>query len=985
MPAYLQQSSALLALIAILPGLTSWWFGRRLRTLADDPILPERLTSYQRRNGFVLVLAAGTITVLSSASLVWTLPLVFVATYAGAFPLRQVLFAETWSLAAYLWFFTRLYAGLFGFWFVLAAVPALASAAGGAGWLAAVLLACALLVWNDRYAAFVRICLRTRPLDEGPFLDRCRQLAAACSLPATRFERIDLHGGVIANALALPSRRGSSVLYTDTLLARLDSDEAAAICAHELGHLEHYHPQRLRRLHLISMALTVLAAAWTPAFRLMGMTSGWTTAAWLGVLTAALVVRARDKQRQETACDAKAVALVGAEPTISALTRLYTIARIPRRVDVQQDRSGTHPSLARRIRDIRKAAGSSPTPLETDASFTSPDGHTIATFERAALRWVGSDSVTQTVEYRHLSEIRIDARRGRTPRLMARGPEGRHWEMPLAASDLGRAQSVLDVVDSRLGDVPAAPPIPFKFTRLFTGVVTLIALMFGQFAVAVVALLASIRLATPLLAAAGLAAVTGGATTLRGGSSSFDLVVSLVFMLLGSGLLALAWWQRNDPHANVGPILAVLAVCGFVAAASIALNGIDAVRIYQAALATPAALVWPVALAGALACSPARRARIGAAAVVSVAAVTSAVGSPLFLELAADDPFLVDAPAVRLVAVDTRVLKEFAVPASTSRLRLSPDGRTVAAFGQVPGAGDVSSTLHVGRIGDALTPVAADAVLFLDDAHVLTASSDRRGTTVRKVSVDAAGQVLWEQRVEDLLAPRLSFDQSGHRWRLTGWTADETMVRAEGAIDSAEIERMRWPAAATGEAAVNAFTTSGTDALVVETRFDAGPFERLPPRWYVMLLMLQRYNQESRYWRIGPASRVELGMSRLGADCHAGLLAEDALVCSSFDGTRTRLFTLRADGRIHGLATIDGRFTSDRNIVPGWLSGWAESTPVAIRLATRDAFRLPEDHGPVGHLSASADRLAAVTFAASGPTVRIYALDRAEARDAARR
>lgn len=44
-------------------------------------------------------------------------------------------------------------------------------------------------------------------------------------------------------------------MFTDTLLARLEADECAAICAHEISHLEHFNPRRLRRLNLITYAL----------------------------------------------------------------------------------------------------------------------------------------------------------------------------------------------------------------------------------------------------------------------------------------------------------------------------------------------------------------------------------------------------------------------------------------------------------------------------------------------------------------------------------------------------------------------------------------------------------------------------------------------------------------------------------------------------------------------------------------------------------
>ena len=40
------------------------------------------------------------------------------------------------------------------------------------------------------------------------------------------FEQVTLGGGAIANAIALPSVARSAVLFTDTLLSRLDENEA---------------------------------------------------------------------------------------------------------------------------------------------------------------------------------------------------------------------------------------------------------------------------------------------------------------------------------------------------------------------------------------------------------------------------------------------------------------------------------------------------------------------------------------------------------------------------------------------------------------------------------------------------------------------------------------------------------------------------------------------------------------------------------------
>src|SRR5687768_6239916 len=63
-------------------------------------------------------------------------------------------------------------------------------------------------------------------------------------------------------------------------------------------------------------------------------------------------------------------------------SKLYTIARIPRRVELRHEQADSHPSLARRIKDIRRAAGAVPAHLESAAVFTGSDGRTSVTFDQ---------------------------------------------------------------------------------------------------------------------------------------------------------------------------------------------------------------------------------------------------------------------------------------------------------------------------------------------------------------------------------------------------------------------------------------------------------------------------------------------------------------------------------------------------------------------------------------------------------------------------
>ena len=108
-----------------MPAALGLWSGRSLAPLAADPALPERLMARDRRLGMAI---GGTIVTLVwfwPRHAGWTLPLMFVAHLAAGYPLRRVMREETWSIGIYLWFFIRLIVAMFGWWFLLAATPAI--------------------------------------------------------------------------------------------------------------------------------------------------------------------------------------------------------------------------------------------------------------------------------------------------------------------------------------------------------------------------------------------------------------------------------------------------------------------------------------------------------------------------------------------------------------------------------------------------------------------------------------------------------------------------------------------------------------------------------------------------------------------------------------------------------------------------------------------------------------------------------------------
>lgn len=973
----------LLILIALVPGFLSWWSGHRLARRVNDPALPELLAAHQRRHTAMLV---GTLTVIGVVAgiggvsvtalvMVASMVVTYAACVAAAYPLRLALYEETWTFGAYCRYFFRALFGLFGFWLLVATLPGVAATAGRLDWLAAGALGTVLVFWNIRYADIVRYCLRTKPLPEEDLLRQCRELATACNLPNTRFERIQLGGGNIANAMALPSRHTPTVLFTDTVLDRFDQQEILAVCAHELAHFEHYNPARLRQLNVASYIIIALGAISSPAARVAGAEWGaLLTTLWFTAVACSLALRARGKQQQETACDLRAVELTGnPEALVRALTKLYTIARLPRRLASQVEQAATHPSLARRIRDIRKAAQSAPAPLPSEATFVSEDGQTAVTFRADGLGWAERDVATHELRYEHLSELRVDYSVRGGARLLARGAKAGGWEMPLRKDDISGIQSVLDLVDGRLGEGRRPPGLHPAVERLIILAAATLALMFSQAAVAFVALVSSVRPSMALIVGTGLSAMTAAALLARDHGASGLLVGSLPLLAIGIVFLAVAWAGRKEPRDRTRPLVAVLSIAAAISVLAITTDGLDAVGLHRRALSAPSATVLLVALAGTLGSSRTRRERRVGVAVAAAALVTVVIASTTFLDRFGSDPLLVEAPPVRWVALPSNPIRTFNVPLNTSTLDVSPGGEYLALRRPVTRDGEYSVDLQVGPIGGSLIPINADDVGFVSDEQLLVVRSMPSGTTLQAERLNPGRDILWAHAIDNLSEPALSIDHATGRWNLLGWDDDDSLMRVQGVLGATEVEEMHWPISRDDAGYVEALTSLGPDALVLKTRYDRGGLRKAVP-WSIAYVLFP-ISSVSVFVTASKLGQETSRESRLDVDCAADVMADGLLACTAYDGRRTRIVKISpSGGHIEGVASVDGHFISDQHSVRGWLTGWISPRSVAIRLATGDAFYMPRPATTVRLLPIARDRLAVLEVTGDHQTVRVYAL-----------
>ena len=975
----------LAALVALVPAFFYWWSARALERAIDDPVLPERLLNLQRRSSALFILAIVVLFVFSSVTgpdsggsvnLFWALPLLVITRYAAAYPLRRALYDETWSLPTYLSFTVRSIVALPGFWVSLAALPFVAGLAGRLDWLAGAAFGVLLLAWNMRYHELLRWVFSAQPIRDEALMAQFTRMADTCGLSKTQFEVLDLRGGAVLNAVALPSLRQPAVVFTDTMLQRLDFDEVVGICAHELAHLEYYTPARLRRLSLSTAAMIAFGVLVAPFARLTGWSSLLVLAIWVMCWLGFLLSLARNRQKNETESDQRAVSLTGdPEALVRALTKAYAFNRYPRRLDAEFERHATHPSLARRVRDIRAAASQPSAPFIESLSVTCVDG-SVLMLDDARVSWTEPDGTTHSVPYEQVVELRFDVANRRGPQLVVVQKSGKKWQFVVNVADVARVQDTLDAIDGQFAE-PVAPDRWMGLSRLLATVGAALSLALGMIGLALVTILAAFRPSARFIAAAGCGAVAGAVLTLRDRPFEGELLIVICLLLagLGAGWIFMASTtsdlppDRRDTLAFAG--LGVLAVSSGVA---ILFSSSDALGMHQNAVAMPGGAAVIAAFSGALALTPGRwnRPLAGLAALVALAAMT--VGTAEFLDRFGRDPFLLQSAPFDRQFVSGQPAAEFTVPFQVHELRVSPRGGQVAlaTYGYEPGRAGMA--YHVGRPGGSLTEVAGDDLVFVDDEHVLVMRSRMGSVELTAFTVNAPATPIWSREVRGMYATHLIARAGTRRWAIVGTDDTQQVVRIEGEIGNEQVREQRWPVSRPG-LYPTAVIGSGPDVLVVENDYDLGLAEGevFSPMLWVRLL--QAGNPGVRWWRTGASEPANLGSSRLGTTCSSAGAPDNHLLCGAFDGRRTRFALIDGDsGQVIPVGWLPGRFMNFDRGASEWAGGFAGTTVTLVNASLRQTLEFAADQDRSGlRMMVATDYVVAGAWARQeSTTIRLF-------------
>lgn len=962
---------ALVAGLAMLPAALQLWWGRSfIRTLAE-PALAERLLAFRKRRLLVTVTAGAGLVALDSSAAWWALPVLVFASMVAAYPLRRAMYDETWSLAGYLRFFVGLIVGLWGFWVALAVAPVVIMNAGQGSWSAALLVGSVLAGWNLAYGPLLRALIGATPMPPGPIRDDFEKMVATAQLPPVRLEQVALRGGVLANAMALPSLAGPAVLVSSTLVERLDLWEVRAILAHELAHIEHYTPRRLRRRWLAITALTLVGMTAPLFLETKGPDVGSVMAIlWPIVVLLSIVALQRHRQAHETESDRRAVALCGdAASLMRALEKIHATGLIARRWAVDHERKASHPSLARRLRDIAALADEPSPPFQADETVTAVDGSATATFQAERLAWREGTVSEFTLVYGQLSSLRVQAAARTSFVLEAVDRAGRRWTLPLAAGDVSRVQATLDRIDWRLAGPSADdPPVDPAFIRVAAWLCASISACGGLISLALAALVAAIA-PTPALLWASIAAATGGTVLCWIWPTLLPRNVEWVAFAIpatSAVMAAAAWTNRKRTTFACAPQTAVAyAALAIVALGLAASGGLSAFALRANVTAWPSAVVLPLAAAVMVAAATPRPAGAIAAIVLTLLSTALAgLGTRTYVDRAVTDAFVSRDAAMRVPRASDTPQPSWSVSGlpEVEELWVAPHGQT---FAYQLASDDSDDAIEVRTEAGVVRRLDGSQAAYVDDETLAVVVSTDTTSLLRVVEI-ASGRERWHAALPS--SPAAFVVEPSGRWRMLAEAPRGDLVFATALADG-DVRVQRWSRRAGPAAVLSPLLVSDRGLLAIGQRYDT---DRVAP-WFGPVFAAASHAPASAasLWWMGETSTEDV-RSALELNCVPNLL-EDAAVCAAFDGVDTHLSRITASATPAVGPRVQGKveFYSDSG---AHVRAWLGTEPVIVDATSLAIVRAPRtrDHRPY-LVAGSQGAMVSVGTGGGETSARVYA------------
>jgi hypothetical protein len=297
---------------------------------------------------------------------------------------------------------------------------------------------------------------------------------------------------------------------------------------------------------------------------------------------------------------------------------------------------------------------------------------------------------------------------------------------------------------------------------------------------------------------------------------------------------------------------------------------------------------------------------------------------------------------------------------------------------------DDPMTFYVGPPGGPFEQIEADDLGLEDNGRALVLNVRKDGVEVREIEVANPSATLWQHHVADITSWARLRASTNREWQVLGLVRSQRIVRAVGHVGDAQAALTTWTVPANSEHGwMDAVTANGDGALYVESAYGSDPmFGPILGPWFSAL----HAREESRLWHLNTTGQSLTAHSRLSVHCTAADPASASLLCSAFDGERTRLAAVDpSTARITPIGAFQGRFRQYGSIGPSWISGWLNSTPVVVSPTSNRALTLAtRPHEWISALAATGSTLASVSTTRSGCIIRLYPIARLDERSARR-
>ncbi len=189
--------------------------------------------------------------------------------------------------------------------------------------------------------------------DEEAIAQDVSALARKAGIDGVKTLIMETFGYPFLNAFAAPGR---IVYITRPLINVLGREEVSAVAAHEIGHLKTI---KSRTFFFLSLYALFVVAIWVVVPRVAFILAGIDTFIVPILVTIVFFflllmgIQALSRRYEKTADLVSAELMGGPEPIIAALEKIYDLNMLPRRFDKKGSEKASHPSLERRVAELR--------------------------------------------------------------------------------------------------------------------------------------------------------------------------------------------------------------------------------------------------------------------------------------------------------------------------------------------------------------------------------------------------------------------------------------------------------------------------------------------------------------------------------------------------------------------------------------------------------------------------------------------------------